>query len=65
MDVLVDKDACTGCGFCQDICPEVFEMDGDIAFVYGTPKTEADEECVQEAAKECPVYAIKLLKKTA
>ena len=31
MRVRVDKSLCMGCGICTDICPEVFEMDGDLA----------------------------------
>jgi ferredoxin len=26
MKAVVDKDLCTGCGLCEDTCPEVFEM---------------------------------------
>ena len=31
MKAVVDKDLCTGCGLCEDTCPEVFEMKDDIA----------------------------------
>jgi len=26
MKAAVDKDLCTGCGLCEDTCPEVFEV---------------------------------------
>ena len=29
MEVKVNKDACIGCGACQAVCPEVFELDDD------------------------------------
>jgi len=31
MKVLVDKDLCTGCGFCEDNYPEVFELKDEVA----------------------------------
>lgn len=34
MKAVVDKDLCTGCGLCEDTCPEVFEMKDDIGFGY-------------------------------
>ncbi len=60
MKLNVDKDICIGCGACQAICPEVFEIDDD-----GLAKTivnEIAEEVMEDAvdAKEgCPVDAIK------
>jgi ferredoxin len=50
-------DACIACGTCVEICPEVFELEGDIASV----KTGADlslEDKIVEAAEACPVDAI-------
>jgi ferredoxin len=31
MKVSVDKELCTGCELCVTSCPDVFEMDGDVA----------------------------------
>ena len=31
MKAMVNKDTCTGCGICVDICPEVFEIGDEIA----------------------------------
>jgi len=57
----VDPDICTGCGLCTAICPEVFEMDGDVA-VARQPDYKAlgVEETAREAADSCPVSAIRL-----
>ena len=59
MRVTVD-DNCTGCGLCQETCPEVFEMtdDNDVAKVKEDPVPKEAEETCREAAENCPVEAI-------
>ena len=52
------NDSCTGCGLCADTCPEVFELDGDMAKVIVDPVPEAAVESCREAADSCPVEAI-------
>lgn len=54
----VDADTCTGCELCVQTCPEVFEMEDDIA-VAKVDEVPADaEETCRQAAEECPVEAI-------
>ncbi len=55
---IVDQDACIGCGACVDLCPEVFELREDKAWVNG-PEKCGTCNC-QEAAESCPVDAIRL-----
>jgi ferredoxin len=58
MKAKVDKDTCTGCGLCVDTCPEVFELDGDVAKAKpGVVPANAEDSC-REAAEGCPVEAI-------
>ena len=57
MKVSITED-CTACGLCVDTCPEVFEMDDEMAKVIADPVPEALEEQVTQAAEECPVEAI-------
>ncbi len=58
MKVRVDKETCVGDETCVEVCPEVFEMEGDVAItkIENVPKDL--EEKVKEAATSCPVEAI-------
>ncbi len=50
-------DECIACGTCVDLCPEVFEMEGDLAVVLPNADLSLDDKVV-EAAEACPVEAI-------
>ena len=55
----VDQDECTGCGLCEEICPEVFRMnEDDVSEVYAADG--APEDKIQEAIDSCPVECIYL-----
>jgi ferredoxin len=51
-------DDCISCGRCVEICPEVFEMGDDKAFVKVDTIPEEFQDAAQEAAGECPTSAI-------
>ncbi len=55
MVVKVDEETCIGCGVCESICPEVFQMGDD-----GKAKVLKPEgaDCAQEAADACPTGSI-------
>ena len=57
MKVRID-DSCTACGLCSDSCPEVFELGDDMAKVIVDEIPPDQEDCVEQAAEECPVEAI-------
>lgn len=58
MKVRVDADSCVGDETCVTLCPEIFEMEGDVAKarIEVVPK-ELQKSCT-EAAESCPVEAI-------
>ncbi len=58
MKVRVDEELCVGDGTCVDVCPEIFEMQGDVAVVKMAEVPEAIEDSCREAADSCPVEAI-------
>jgi ferredoxin len=60
MKATVDKSLCMGCGLCPDICPEVFEMDGDQAVTKAEKVPAGAEDACREAAQQCPTGAIKV-----
>jgi len=58
MEAKVDKDLCTSCGLCVSVCPEVFEMEDDMANIKVNPVPQSAEDCCREAKDGCPVEAI-------
>ena len=60
MRATVDKSLCVGCGLCPDICPAVFEMDGDQAVAKVDKVPAGAEDVCRDAAQQCPVEAIKI-----
>ncbi len=52
------EEGCTVCGLCEELCPEVFEVD-DEAVVKDGADIENNEEGIKEAAENCPVEIIK------
>jgi len=60
MKAIVDQDTCTGCGLCEQTCPQVFEMDGGTARTkVAVVPVEAETLC-RDAMEGCPVEAISL-----
>lgn len=60
MKAKVDPNLCTGCELCTNICPDVFEMKGDIAVEKVSPVPNSAEETCREAKDSCPVEAISI-----
>ena len=53
---VIDPDACSAHGDCEDIAPEIFRLD-DIAVVIGT----GPDELMMAGAEACPSTAIQIV----
>lgn len=59
MKIVVNKDACIGCGACAAICDEVFEIDDDgLSNAKVSEINEELEQEVRDASDSCPTGAI-------
>lgn len=56
--VNVDVSTCVGCGLCEQLCPEVFQVGGDGIAHIKTPSCVMHN--LTEVADQCPVEAIKV-----
>ncbi len=63
MKLKVNKDLCIGCGACQAVCPEVFEIedDGFAGVIVDEIKEELKEDAI-DAKEGCPTGAIEEVK---
>ncbi len=60
MRVMIDEEACIGCGVCSESCPEVFELSDDKASVKVDEVPEEVVEFCRDAVESCPVEAIQI-----
>ena len=64
MKATVEQDLCTGCGICEIVCPEVFEMKPDtgrgVAFVHTQKVPDRFSAFCVDARDCCPTNAIAL-----
>lgn len=58
MKVRVDEELCVGDETCVEICPEIFEMRGNVAVPKANQVAKELEAKCREAAEACPVLAI-------
>lgn len=56
--VVIDQEECLGCEACVEICPAVFDFDGDSGKAFVKEDANADESCVDEAIGSCPAACI-------
>ena len=63
MKLEVNKDLCIGCGACQAVCPEVFEIEDDgLAHSIVDTIPDVNEDDAIDAKEGCPTNAIEELK---
>ena len=58
MRVWIDAEACVGDGACVEVCPEVFEMSGEVARVRMEEVPDDLQAACRQAADACVVEAI-------
>jgi ferredoxin len=58
MKVRIDLELCTGDEVCVQLCPDVFEMEGDKAIVKIADVPADLEDAVRESVDSCPSEAI-------
>ena len=58
MKVSIDKEKCIGCGSCEALCPDIFGMKDNKAFVKIKEAKGKQEKCAKEASDSCPTQAI-------
>lgn len=57
--VKVNEEACIGCGACQALVDDVFDInDSGLAYVLEDAKIEENIDDIKEAANNCPTGAI-------
>ena len=57
MHINVDQEACTGCGVCESLCPELFQVQEDEKAHVVNPENCETCDC-REAVDSCPAQAI-------
>jgi ferredoxin len=55
---VIDEDACIGCAACEEICPEVFQMNESLGFALVVNPGGGDADKIEEAMEACPVHCI-------
>ncbi len=61
MKVKVNEDSCIGCGACQSICDNVFEInDEGLSSVKVETVEDDDIQAVRDASESCPTSAIEI-----
>lgn len=58
MRITVDTNQCVGCELCEDLCPEVFEVQGGAVRACAEDIPLDLEAPCRQAAEECPTDAI-------
>ncbi len=57
-EVRLDEEACTGCGKCVKICPQIFCMEDDLAIIINPADLHQFKKECKKAADACSLGAI-------
>lgn len=56
--VIINEEDCVGCGSCEAICQEVFELDGKSEKATVIKPEGGPKDLIEEAIEACPVSCI-------
>lgn len=54
---VIIEEGCISCGLCEEICPKVFKLNDEAEVIPGSDFLK-NEECIHQAAEDCPVDVI-------
>ena len=57
-EVRIDDEACTGCGKCVKICPQIIRMEDDLAVIIDNADLHQFKKACKKAADACSLGAI-------
>ena len=57
-NVRIDEEACTGCGKCVKICPQIIRMEDDLAVIIDNADLHQFKKACKKAADACSLGAI-------
>lgn len=64
MKVVLNRDACIGCGACATLCEDIFEIDNEgFSKVIKEEVKDEEVELTRDAIESCPTGAIALEEK--
>lgn len=58
LKIIADRSACCGYGTCNEICPEIYQLEGGLVVLTTDIVPEGLEEKAIEAAESCPQMAL-------
>ena len=56
--VYIDEEECIGCGTCEELCGEVFRLNGETEKAEVVKPVGGPEDLIQDAIDSCPVECI-------
>lgn len=57
-EIRIDEEACTGCGKCVNICPQIFVLEDDVAVIIDRDDRHQFKKLCKKAADACSLGAI-------